>query len=204
MKNMKIKDICVPAIALFVICLVASVLLAVTNNITKQKIADNAVAAVQSSLSQVVEASDFSEAKDCGDGVEYYEAYDNDKNLIAYVFNTSAKGYGGDVKVMVAYDLEGTITGFTVVDCADETPGLGQNSKTHFTKDFFNGKNVSDSLAVVKDGGDIQAITAATITSRAVVKAINQANEAFANIGSNSIVGGADAPQKVIVKGGEE
>lgn len=207
MKKMNAKDIAIPAIALFIICLVASVLLALTNSVTAEKIIANGEKAVQDSLALVVEADSFSEEKAAGD-LAYYEAMDKDGNVIAYVFTSSAKGYGGDVKVMTAYDLEGVITGFTVVDCANETPGLGQNAKTHFTSDFFNGK--SGELKVAKDGGDVQAITAATITSRAVAAAVSASNEAVMQLingegSSDAVIGGADEATSIKVeKGGEK
>ena len=90
---------------------------------------------------------------------------------------------------MVGYDMTGTISGFTILDCSNETPGLGQNSKKPEFMDRFSGK--SGELTVDKysnEGQNIQAITAATITSKAVVKAVNTATEAFQNLtggGSN-------------------
>ena len=77
----------------------------------------------------------------------------------------------------------GTITGFTILDCSNETPGLGQKSKKPEFMSRFSGK--SGELTVDKysnDGQNIQAITAATITSKAVVKAVNTATEAFGNL----------------------
>lgn len=212
MKNSKAKDIIIPAVALFVICLVASVLLALTNGVTAEKIAknqaENAVASRSEVLSVVdgTEVASYSEDKtDENSGLVYCEGLDKDGNVIGYIFTTAAKGYGGDVKCMLGYDMNGEIVGFTILDCSNETPGLGQNAKTHFTKDFFNGK--SGELKVVKDGGDVQAITAATITSRAVSKAVSASNAAVVSLingESQTIIGGADEPQEIVLKGGND
>lgn len=212
MKNLKAKDIVIPAVALFVICLVASVLLALTNGVTAEKIkqneAENAVASRSEVLSVVGDkkVTSYSEDKtDENSGLTYCEGLDEDGNVIGYIFTSSAKGYGGDVKCMTGYDTEGEIVGFTILDCSNETPGLGQNAKTHFTRDFFGGK--SGELLVEKDGGDIQAITAATITSRAVAKAVSASNAAVtALIGGESeeIIGGADKATSIVLKGGKE
>lgn len=195
MKGAKSKQIIIPAAALFVICLVASILLALTNNVTAPKIAQNSKQSELDSLAVVLSEVDGVKVESYGDetadeahGVTYRTALDKYKNVIGYVFTAASKGYGGDVKCMIGYDLKGTVVGFTVLDCSGETPGLGQNSKTDTFMSRFIGK--SGELAVNKtsnDGQNIQAITAATITSTAVVKAVNNATAAF-----NEITGGAN------------
>ncbi len=207
----KAKNILVPAVALFVICLVASVLLALTNGFTAEKIkqaeAEKAVASRSEVLSAVGDKKVASYSDDKTDeksGLVFCEGLDEKGNVIGYILTTSAKGYGGDVKCMVGYDLDAKIVGFTILDCSNETPGLGQNAKTHFTSDFFKGK--SGELSVVKDGGDVQAITAATITSRAVAKAVSQSNiavQSLINGESTATVGGVDEAESIQVKGGE-
>ena len=194
---MKAKNIVIPSVALFLICLVASALLGLTNSITEKRIEEQAAITIQNSLKEVVtevdgeKVSSFSDEKAMnGESITYFEAYDESGKTIAYVLTSSAKGYGGEVKVMTAYDLSGVIVGFTVVDCSNETPGLGQNSKTHF-KGKLEGK--SGELVVNKnsnEGQNVQAITAATITSKAVVNAVNVSTEAVAQLidgaGTNS------------------
>lgn len=189
MKKMKAKDILVPAVSLLIICLVATVLLALTNNVTKGKIAQNAVDAENASRQLVLSAAtDFSQAENYKDtAITYCKGNDNSGNLVGYIFTSAAKGYGGDVKIMVGLDKDGKIIGFEILDCSGETPGLGQNSKKPEFKERFIGK--SGVLTVDKnsnEGQNIQAITAATITSKAVVSAVNAAMDAF-----NEITGGA-------------
>ena len=188
MKKMTPKAILVPALALLIICLVATTLLAGTNLITKDKIAQNAVEKENASRMVVLpEASDFSEVTTLDSGITYCAGLDAEGNTIGYVFTSGAKGYGGTVGVMVGLDTEGVITGIEILSHA-ETPGLGANATGEAFKSRFNGK--SGELTVDKnsnDGQNIQAITAATITSKAVVSAVNAALAEF-----EAIKGGAE------------
>ena len=91
---------------------------------------------------------------------------------------TSEGGFGGKIDMMVGFLADGTIKGTSVLSHA-ETPGLGANMTGKF-KDQFVDKNPADyKLTVTKDGGDVDAITAATITSRAFSKAVDKAYQAF-------------------------
>ena len=86
----------------------------------------------------------------------------------------SGEGYGGDIKLMVGFKKDKkTVISYKVLQ-ATETPGLGMKLKTPEFAGQFSGKD-GTSLKVKKDGGDIEAITSATITSRAVCKAIADA-----------------------------
>ena len=189
MKKMKPKDILVPTLALFLICLVATVLLALTNNVTAKTIAWNEIDKANAARSEVLDTTRFSEeAVEPHTGLRYCEGLYENGETMGYIVTSAAKGYGGDVKVMVGFDLDGTIVGFTILDCSNETPGLGQNSKTPEFMSRFIGK--SGTLEVNKnsnDGQNIQAITAATITSKAVVRAVNEATLAYLYLN-----GGAD------------
>ena len=184
MKQMKLKDILVPTLALFLICLIATVLLALTNSVTAKTIDQNAAETANAARSEVLEAAAFTEeTQEPQTGLLYCAGQNEAGEMVGYVFTATAKGYGGDVKVMVGYDMTGTISGFTILDCSNETPGLGQNSKKPEFMGRFPGK--SGELTVDKysnEGQNIQAITAATITSKAVVKAVNTATEAFMNL----------------------
>ena len=86
----------------------------------------------------------------------------------------SGEGYGGDIVLMVGFKKDKkTVISYKVLQ-ASETPGLGMKLKTPEFTGQFAGKDGS-SLKVKKDGGEIEAITSATITSRAVCKAIADA-----------------------------
>lgn len=185
MKKMNPKDILVPALALFLIALVATGLLAVVNNVTVDKIAEQAALTAAADRQAVMEdAKNFAE-KDF-EGNTYYEATDEKGNVIGYVFSCvgDKKGYGGPVSVTVGIDKEGVITGIVPGDLGNETPGLGQNAKKDSFKKQFIGK--SGEVKVNKDGGEIQALTSATITSRAVTSGVQAALDMYA-----SITGGA-------------
>ncbi len=182
--KMNPKDIMVPAVSLFIISLVATLLLAVVNGITVDKIAAAAAAAEAEARQAVMaDAADFAEK----DG--YYEALDASGNVIGYVFNETgdSKGYGGAVSVTVGIDVNGAITGVVPGDLANETPGLGQNaSKASWLKQFV-GK--SGSIEVVKNGAgenQINAITSATITSNAVTSGVNKALAKYTEIGGGN------------------
>lgn len=183
MKKLNIKEVLIPTVALLVICLVATTLLAFTNSITAQKIALNAVETENASRNVVLPGgTSYSEVTVTESGVSYCTGYDKIGNEIGYVFTAGAKGYGGTVSVMVGLDKEGTILGIEILSHS-ETPGLGANAVKPDFKDRFAGK--SGELTVNKtsnDGQNVQAITAATITSKAVVSAVNTITDAFAQI----------------------
>ena len=105
-------------------------------------------------------------------------AKDANGNFQGAAVKTSEGGFGGKIDMMVGFLADGTIKGTSVLSHA-ETPGLGANMTGKF-KDQFVDKNPADyRLIVKKDGGDVDAITAATITSRAFSKAVNKAYNAF-------------------------
>lgn len=166
------KDILKPALILFVICLVVTALLAGTNLLTKDKIAEqSALEAEQSRKVVLSDADSFEEA----DG--YYVGKTNNET-VGYVFQTEAKGYGGAVKVMTGISADGQITGVVILEHS-ETPGLGANAeKTSFT-DQFKQTAPEKGITLVKNkapsDGEIEAMTGASITSRAVTNAVNEA-----------------------------
>lgn len=110
-----------------------------------------------------------------------YQTQDaNQKDLGAAVESTTG-GFGGNLKILVGFDPEGKILGYTLLEHA-ETPGLGAKADKWFQKgqkgDII-GKNPKEKLSVSKDGGQVDAITASTITSRAFLLAVNNAYSAY-------------------------
>ncbi len=95
-----------------------------------------------------------------------------------YAVETAVDGFGGTFRVMVGFDQEGNILGYEILE-HQETPGLGSHMEHWFKNADKPGQNIigrkAGALQVSKDGGDVDAITAATITSRAFLKAVNQA-----------------------------
>jgi electron transport complex protein RnfG len=102
------------------------------------------------------------------------------QNLGAAVQSTTG-GFGGDLKVLVGFDSDGKILGYTLLEHA-ETPGLGAKADKWFQqgeKGDIIGKDPKEPLTVSKDGGQVDAITASTITSRAFLLAVNNAYNAY-------------------------
>jgi electron transport complex protein RnfG len=98
----------------------------------------------------------------------------------AVAFETYGKGYGGDIGVMVGINLEtGELVGIGVTTHA-ETPGVGARAKTEPSfAEQFRGMPVKDKFAVKDDGGDVDALSGATITSRGVAVALTKASEVY-------------------------
>lgn len=108
-----------------------------------------------------------------------HKASDASGKAIGAAIESTVGGFGGDLKVLVGFDVEGHVLGYTILQTS-ETPGLGAKADKWFQKggkgDIIGKQmDAQKPLTVKKDGGDIDAITASTITSRAFLKAINQA-----------------------------
>jgi len=110
-----------------------------------------------------------------GDSLEIFPAR-KDNEIIGYAVRTSTqKGFSGYIGIMVGFSPDGTIINTNVLD-QKETPGLGTKMTEPAFKDQFNGKNPGVfKLKVKKDGGEVDAITAATISSRAFCDALERA-----------------------------
>ncbi len=110
-----------------------------------------------------------------------YPASNKGIPVAAAVETFSKKGFGGNIKLMVGVLPDGRINGIDVLE-HKETPGLGDkidSAKTSFSQQFLNKDLTTYNLAVRKDGGDVDAITAATISSRAFCDAIKKAYDAY-------------------------
>lgn len=111
-----------------------------------------------------------------------HKTVDSNKQDLGVAVESTTGGFGGDLKVLVGFDKDGNILGYTILQHA-ETPGLGAKADKWFQKEGKGdiiGKNPNkDNLTVKKDGGDIDAITASTITSRAFLLAVTQAYNAY-------------------------
>lgn len=189
MKKFDIKEVLVPTISLFLICTVVTLLLAVTNSVTAPKIEQLQIETANKTKAAVLSvATSFSEEKTVelnGTSYTYYEGYDANQSVAGYVFTTSAKGYGGDVITMVGVKADGTVSGIDFLSLT-ETAGLGMNADSDEFKSQFVGK--SGVIGVNKNTStetEIQALTGATITSKAVAETVNIALELFEEVGKN-------------------
>jgi len=119
-----------------------------------------------------------------GDSLELFPAYKNNELIGTAIKTYTKKGFSGLITVMAGIDRDGNFSGYSVLEHA-ETPGLGSKMGTWFNNpekpnQYVIGKNPETTkFTVSKDGGDIDAITASTITSRAFLDALNRAYLAY-------------------------
>ncbi len=174
-----LKEFLVPTLTLFVICLVATALLGLTNQVTAPIIEQLAIETeIKSRQVVFADAKSFGEAEILADGTSVVAALDDAGNVIGHVVVNTTKGYGGDISVMTGVDSEGKVTGVNILSHA-ETAGLGAKAAEQDFRDRFLGHIKGITVSKDKAGeNSIDAITGATITSRAVVDAVNAAIEA--------------------------
>lgn len=168
------KDIIIPVVSLLVICLVCSALLGGVNALTKDTIAQRAAQDIIDAQGVLIPADSYKEENI--DGTVYSTALDADGNIIGYIFTTSSNGYGGAIKLMTGISADGEVTGISLLEI-NETPGLGMKAKNESFLQQFVGAD--DTINVVKEAvtadNTVQAITSATITTKAVTAAVNKA-----------------------------
>ena len=186
---MKAKDILIPTLTLLIIALVTSVLLVLTNGLTKDKIAALQDQKNREARQEVLpEADDFIERGIITDGMEvtFFEA----TNGAGYVFSIQAKGYGGAVVVMTGITADGQVAGVKITE-QNETPGLGQKALDAVFTDQYKVALPDGGFVVTKQGktadAEINALAGATITTSAVTDSVNEALEIY-----KVVVGGAN------------
>ena len=167
-------------IVLTVITVVAAACLGAMNNLTAEPIAaskkakqEEAIKAVLPEFTTVDEEAIVNEQK-------IFRAYNANGELVGIAIETKELGFGGDVTTMVGFDANGTIVDYSLLAHA-ETPGLGSKLVDWFkVKSDIRGAGANKMpLRVSKDGGKYDAITAATISSRAFLNSINKAYETY-------------------------
>lgn len=172
------------------ICLVTSAAVALVYDVTKEPIEKAKQQKTVDALKAVLPTFDNQPQAEGG----VYKATLGGQTVGYAVESTSPNGFNGNVKLMVGFDTEGTIVNIAVLEQA-ETPGLGSNmaEEDNVLLTSFKGKKASElKMTVKKDGGDVDALTAATISSRAYAEAVALAYEAFKKAKE------ADKPQVVI------
>ena len=174
-------------VALFVICVVSGGILGLVYNATKDPIAAAEKAkkteAIKNVLPEFQELKDMNVKSALEDAeLPFHLAYDANGNFIGAAVETfTNKGFSGNISLMVGILADGTVNNISVLQHA-ETPGLGSKMSEPSFKDQFNNKHAdSFNFNVKKDGGDVDAITAATISSRAFCDAVNRAISTFEN-----------------------
>ncbi|HXL04478.1 MAG: RnfABCDGE type electron transport complex subunit G [Firmicutes bacterium] len=180
-------------VVLLVICAVAGAVLAFVNGITKDRIAAQATIRLEQALRDVVpEAVEFqddterllevkSEVSEEKPGFaivdKMYRGYLAGE-VVGLAFMCSPSGYGGPLETVVGVSSDGKVSGISVIKHS-ETPGLGANITNPEFQMRFVGIPKGTSVKVKKDGGRIDAITGATISSRAVASAVDEALRVF-------------------------
>ena len=172
-------------LSLTAITLVVGALLGYVADVTADPIAQAAKAKQQAAITAVVpvEGATVGEEvkKSAANGTDaIIFPVSKDGKVVGHAVQAISKnGFGGNITVMVGFDVEGNILGYSVLDCSNETPGLGAKMPDWFQKgqkgDVIGKNPAKNNLTVSKDGGEVDAITAATISSRAFCDAIAQA-----------------------------
>lgn len=175
-------------IVLTAVAVLCSGILAAVNNATsstieeqkKQATADGIKAVLQSN--EVTVNAEKTISKDFNGKTFNFVVYETDKGVA--IKSDGPNSFSGKLNVMVGFSCEGEILGYQIME-TEETPGLGAKAQEWFQKgakgDIIGKKPASDNLTVSKDGGEINAITASTITSRAFLAAVSQAWEAYSD-----------------------
>ena len=174
------------AVTLLLITAITAGALAWINSITEERIAAEKAKKTAQALSAVLPDADTAAE---------LEEFPNDSGIITtvyasdsgYAVQVAPAGFGGTISMMVGVDKEGNILGVSVVSHT-ETAGLGavagdKTSKGEAFRSQYEG--LSGELAVTKDGGTINAISGATITSRAVTEGVNAATACAAKLAAN-------------------
>lgn len=197
-------------LSLTLIALVAAGLLAAVYSVTEEPInkakAEKQAAAKLAVLPEIENLVIAEEPEIINEKTTVYKVYSGDQ-LVAAAVETQENGFGGVFKMMVGFDKEGNITGYQVLE-HQETPGLGSKMdewfKTEKNSQNIVGRNPEvGGFIVSKDNGDVDAITAATISSRAFLLAVTNADSAsqkvFGAVAEVQGISGATTMQEEIV-----
>ncbi len=177
-------------VTLLLVTGIAAAALGFVYDLTKGPIAEAKLKAQQEAITKVLPEFDklgdsYKALKETdGDSLEFFPAYKNDELVGTAIKTYTKKGFSGFISIMVGIDKKGNFSGFEVLEHA-ETPGLGSKMNVWFKNTEKPNQNIigknpnSTKFEVSKDGGDIDAITASTITSRAFLDALNRAYNSY-------------------------
>lgn len=167
-------------IVLTVITVVAAACLGAMNNLTAEPIAASKKAKQETAIKAVLPEFTTVDEEAIVNEQKIFRAYNANGELVGIAIETKELGFGGDITTMVGFDANGTIVDYSLLAHA-ETPGLGSKLVDWFkVKSDIRGVSSNKMpLRVSKDGGEYDAITAATISSRAFLNSINKAYETY-------------------------
>lgn len=178
-----IKNFVAPTLILGVICLIATLLLGITNDVTAPRIEEIAIQnEIESRQIVFPDAENFEVISQEDAETSIARALDKSGNTVGYIVVNAAKGYGGDIEVMTGVTTDGKVTGVNILSHA-ETAGLGAKATGEKFLNQFIGLIDGITVSKDKDGeNSIDALTGATITSRAVAEAVNEAIKAAGGV----------------------
>ena len=167
-------------IVLTVITVIAAACLGAMNNATAEPIAASKKAKQEAAIKAVLPEFTSVDTAVIVNEQKIFRAYDAENNLVGIAIETAELGFGGDITTMVGFDANGSIVDYSLLSHA-ETPGLGSKLVDWFKvkSDIRGAGNDKMPLQVSKDGGEYDAITAATISSRAFLNSIHKAYETY-------------------------
>lgn len=166
---MSFKKTVFPAIILAVICVVMGGAVALTNHLTKDRIAAVEQERYLAAAREVLPADALIPLEE--EGIEGFLGKNAAGEVVGYVIKRAARGYGGDVSCVVGISTEGVIVGLSV-SAPDETPGLGVNVQKKDFTDAFLGLDAGNAPTL---GDNVDGVTSATYSSRAVESAVRAA-----------------------------
>lgn len=170
MKNSKAKQI-VPILVLTLVVFVAVTVLSFTNDMTKGAIENQKWAKIESVLDQIFPSySKYDTHTACEDICVIYDSSDS---IIGYAFVATGKGYGGEIEILVGLEDGNAVKGIVIISHS-ETPGLGSRITEPDFGNQFASASIND-ITLSKDGGAVDALTGATISSAATVNAVREA-----------------------------
>ena len=210
MKKMCFKELFMPAVVLFAICLLSTLLLALTNQLTAPIIAAQADKNASSAVYRQVlpAAQSFSKSLEVnlnGTAYIYYKGLNSAGKTMGYVFTTVTQGYGGDVKILSGIDTKGAVTGIKILQLT-ETPNVGMKAyDLSFLKQFLGETGTISVVKTTAGKNQIKAMTGATITSRAVTGAVNIALSLYDAVNGKTVpttqgsLSAADTARKLLL-----
>ncbi|MCH5244745.1 MAG: RnfABCDGE type electron transport complex subunit G [Lentimicrobiaceae bacterium] len=178
-------------LSLAIVAGIAGVCLGFVYGLTKDRIDQAAQAKKENALKSVLPAFEKSEtlqmdAPDDTRKIEVFKAFNGEELVGVAVSTYTKKGFGGEIDLMVGILPDGTLNKVSVLSMS-ETPGLGTKMTDPGFYTQFEGKHPDTfKMLVKKDGGDVDAITSATISSRAYCDALSRAYKVFNQVVSNN------------------
>ena len=194
------RSVVMQVVVLTLVCIISSLALALVNNLTEERIAEQKRLAESRAVEAALLDGDLQcDNKPSEDAIKVLDWKDEDGNpkkirlgklggkIVGVAFTAVGEGYGGNIKIMMGVDLSGKVVGIEILEHL-ETPGLGANIVYDSFEDRFNGKRLKGSPesrlmvikgAAAKEHWEIQALTGATVSPIGVASAVTRGLKKF-------------------------